>query len=217
MSNVAPEPVDVLIVDDHDIVRLGIRRLLESAGFSVAEADSGESALLSIARQCTPSMVMMDIQMPGMGGLEATRRLLQRYPRLPILILTATSDGPLPRKLLQAGAAGYITKGCSLEEMTEAIRRVRRGEKYIMGEVAHYLALSVVDGDARTPFDQLSHREMQFVVLITQGLPTQDIARTMNVSPKTVSTYRFRVMQKLELRSDAELIKLALDYGVVGH
>ncbi len=214
MSKSLPQPVDVLIVDDHEIVRLGIRRLLEESGFTVAAVDSGESALRALSDSYRPRVVLMDIHMPGMGGLEATQRLLQRYPGLRIIILTATSEGPMPRALLKAGASGYITKGCSITERTEAIRRVRAGEKYISSQVAQYLALSLLDGDSDSPFDALSSRELQFVVLISQGLATAQIAETMCVSPKTVSTYRMRVMQKLSLSGDAELVRLALEHGV---
>lgn len=104
------QPIDVLIVDDHEVVRLGIRRLLEDAGFSVAEADSGETALQLIRRDTKPRVVLMDIQMPGIGGLEATRKVLAHAPDNRIIILTAIADGPLPRALLKAGAHGFLTK-----------------------------------------------------------------------------------------------------------
>lgn len=214
MTSASAQQVDVLIVDDHELVRLGIRRLLEEAGLRVAEAESGEAALQGVGRVWDAHVVLMDIHMPGIGGLEATRRLLARDNDLRIIILTATTGGPLPRALLMAGAAGYLTKGSSLEEMTRAIRKVRAGEKYITAEIAQYLALSLLDGDQRTPLDQLSNRELQFVVLTSQGLGTNAIAETMSVSPKTVSTYRQRVMHKLAVTSEAELIRFALDHGV---
>jgi len=210
------QPFDVLIVDDHDIVRLGIRRLLEEAGYSVAEADSGETALQLTREGLQPRVVLMDIQMPGIGGLEATRRLLAHAPDSRIIVLTAITDGPLPRALLKAGAHGYLTKGCSLEEMNRAIRQVGAGERYISSEIAQSLALSLLDGDGDSPFDQLSTRELQFVVLLSQGLRNNAIARTMNVSTKTVSTYRARASTKLGVTSEAQLIRLALDHGVVG-
>ncbi|MDH3452189.1 MAG: response regulator [Gammaproteobacteria bacterium] len=210
------QPIDVLIVDDHEIVRLGIRRLLEEAGFSVAEADSGETALQLIRDGVRPRVVLMDIQMPGIGGLEATRRLLAQAPEQRIIILTVITDGPLPRALLRAGAHGYITKGCSVDEMTRAIRRVAAGARYISSEVAQSLALSLLDGDGESPFDRLSARELQFVVLLSQGLRNNAIASTMNVSAKTVSTYRARAATKLGVTSEAQIIRLALEHGVVG-
>jgi len=210
------QTVDVLIVDDHEIVRLGIRRLLEQADYSVAEADCGEAALQLTRDGLQPRVVLMDIHMPGIGGLEATRRLLLRQPDSRIIILTVVSDGPLPRALLKAGAHGYLTKGCSLDEMTRAIRRVTAGERHISSEVAQSLALSLLDADGESPFDQLSTRELQFVVLLSQGLRNNAIAATMNVSTKTVSTYRARASTKLGVSSEAQLIRLALEHGVAG-
>jgi two-component system invasion response regulator UvrY len=210
------QPIDVLIVDDHEVVRLGIRRLLEEAGFSVAEADSGETALQLIRRDARARVVLMDIQMPGIGGLEATQRMLAHGPDNRIIILTAIADGPLPRALLKAGAHGYLTKGCSVDEMTHAIRQVAAGERYVSNQVAQSLALSLVDGDGKSPFEQLSRRELQFVVLLSQGLRNSAIAKTMNVSSKTVSTYRARASAKLGVSSEAQMIRLALEHGVVG-
>ncbi|MDH3715566.1 MAG: response regulator [Gammaproteobacteria bacterium] len=210
------QPIDVLIVDDHEVVRLGIRRLLEEAGFSVTEADSGEAALQLIRQDVRTRVVLMDIQMPGMGGLEATRRMLACTPGNRIIILTAIADGPLPRTLLKAGAHGYLTKGCSVDEMTRAIRRVAAGERYVSGQVAQSLALSLVDGEGESPFDLLSRRELQFVMLLSQGLRNSAIAKTMNVSSKTVSTYRARASTKLGVSSEAQMIRLALEHGVVG-
>lgn len=205
---------DVLIVDDHEIVRVGIRRLLEEAGFSVAEAASGEAALALTQREIRPRVVMMDIHMPGIGGLQATRRLLARDPASRVIILTVTTGGPLPRALLRAGAHGYLTKGCSVEEMVHAIRRVAAGERYISSEVAQPLALSLLEGEGGSPFDRLSARELEFSVLLSQGLRNEAIAGTMCVSPKTVSTYRARAFTKLGVASEAELIRLALEHGV---
>ena len=210
------QAIDILIVDDHEIVRLGIRRLLEESGFSVEEAESGEAALQMIRTGLRPRVVMMDIQMPGIGGLEATRRLRALAPEQRIIILTVVSDGPLPRAMLRAGAHGYLTKGCSVDEMTRAIHRVAAGERYVSSEVAQSLALSLLDGEGDSPFDRLSARELQFVVLVSQGLRNSAIANTMNVSVKTVSTYRARASTKLGVDSEAQIIRLALEHGVVG-
>lgn len=207
---------DVLIVDDHEIVRQGIRRLLEEAGFRVTEAGSGESALQMFRGGQQPHVVLMDIQMPGIGGLEATRRLLARWPECRIIILTVVTDGPLPRALLKAGARGYLTKGCSLDEMILAIKRVASGDRYVSGEIAQSLALSLLEGEGGSPFDRLSARELQYVVLLSQGLSNQAIASTMNISGKTVSTYRARAAGKLGVGSEAQMIRLALDHGVAG-
>lgn len=210
------QPIDVLIVDDHEIVRLGIRRLLEEAGFTAAEAASGEAALQMIREGLRARAVLMDIQMPGIGGLEATRRLLALAPEQRIIILTVVSDGPLPRAILRAGAHGYLTKGCSITEMARAIRRVTAGERYVSGEIAQSLALSSLDGGGDSPFDRLSARELQFVLLLSQGLRNHAIANTMNVSAKTVSTYRARASTKLGVDSEAQMIRMALEHGVVG-
>ena len=207
--------VRVLLVDDHDLVRTGIRRLLEdNEGIEVvAEARSGEEAL-SAVQTADPEVVLMDVNMPGMGGLEATRKLLRIKPDLKIIVLSVHVDGLVPRRLLEAGAVGYLTKGCSAEEVVLAVRTVRRGQRYISREVAQNLALNNVTGQGGG-LDALSQRELQVLLMITQGRSIQEISDALFLSPKTVSTYRSRIFKKLAVDSDVELTHLALRYGII--
>lgn len=207
--------ISVLLVDDHELVRTGIRRLLEDApGIKViGEADSGEAAMEAV-RTLQPDVVLMDVTMPGIGGLEATRKLTQTHPGLKVIIVTVHSDDPFPSRLLKAGAAGYLTKGAKAEEMVEAIRRVHEGERYLSLEVAQQLALTMLPG-AESPFDKLSEREMQVMLMLMQGQSMQDISDRLCLSPKTISTYRYRLYEKLGVRNDAELTRLGLRHGML--
>lgn len=208
--------IRVLLVDDHELVRTGIRRLLEDAPDVqvVAEARSGEEALLAV-RQHTPDVVLMDVNMPGIGGLEATRKLQHQAPRLPVIILSMHTDDPFPASLLKAGAAGYVHKGCRMEEILLAIHEVLAGRRYVCPEIAQSLALARVNGAEASPFDALSQREMQVMLMVLQGYKTQDISNKMCLSPKTISTYRHRLYEKLQVNNDAELTKLAVRYGML--
>lgn len=211
--------IKVLLVDDHDLVRTGIRRLLEDRASDrgikvIAEAASGEEAIDKVKAE-KPDVVLMDVNMPGIGGLEATRRMLQVNPGLKLIVLTVHADGPLPRRLLQAGAKGYLTKGCAADEMVAAIEKVHRGERYIAAEIAQYLALAMLPGGQESPFDLLSEREMQILMMITEGQRVQAISKKLCISPKTVSTYKSRLYEKLDVGSDVELIRLALQHGML--
>jgi two-component system invasion response regulator UvrY len=207
--------VRVLLVDDHDLVRTGIRRLLEdNEGIEVVgEARSGEEAL-SAAQSTAPEVVLMDVNMPGMGGLEATRKLLRINPDLKVIVVSVHTDGLVPKRLLEAGAVGYLTKGCSAEEVVLAVRTVKRGQRYISREVAQNLALNTVTGKGNG-LEALSQRELQVLLMITQGRTIQEISDLLFLSPKTVSTYRSRIFKKLGVDSDVELTHLALRHGII--
>jgi len=207
--------INVLLVDDHELVRTGIKRLLNDArGIRVyAEVDSGEAALEAV-RGKRPDVVLMDVSMPGIGGLEATRRLTQNYPDLKVIILTVHTDDPFPGQLLKAGAVGYLSKGCSVDEMVTAIKQVNQGERYISPMVAQTLALSLLPG-SDSPFEKLSQRELQVMLMLMQGQKLTDISDKLCLSPKTVSTYRYRLYDKLGVRSDAELTRLAIRHGML--
>lgn len=207
----------VFIVDDHDLVRLGIRGIIDNVGDIkvVGEADSGEEAM-KLIKTTKPDIVLMDIKMPGMGGLEATRQLLQKPQDYKIIILTTCDQEPYPSRLLQAGAAGYITKDCTAEEMIGAIRKVYAGQRYMAPRVAQQIALKhLSDGGSESPFDILSERELQVLIMITKGAKVADIAKQMGLSTKTVNTYRYRLFAKLKVNSDVELMHLALRYNLV--
>ncbi len=208
--------IKVLVVDDHDLVREGVKRLLKDLkGIKVVgEANTGESAVQT-AREVVPDVVLMDVKMPGIGGLEATRKMLRTNPDVKILVLTALDDEPFPSRMLQAGAAGYLTKGCGPEEMERAIRAVHSGQRYISPEVAQQLALKHVTDPEPTPFDNLSERELQVMLMITSGQKVQEISDKLCLSPKTVNSYRYRLFDKLKVQTDVELTHLAIRHGMV--
>lgn len=208
--------INVLIVDDHDLVRTGVRKILaEIAGIKVVgEAQTGEEAVKQV-RQFNPHVVLMDVKMPGIGGFEATRKLLRMDPDLKILILTTVSNDLYPARLLQIGAAGYITKGSSMDEMVQAIRAVHAGQRYISPEIASQLAFRHVNDKEESPFDSLSERELQVMLMITKGIKVQDIAEKLCLSPKTVNSYRYRIFEKLSVKNDVELTLLAIRHGLI--
>lgn len=208
--------INVLLVDDHELVRTGIRRLLSDvSGINVYdEAKDGESAITAV-RKKRPDVVLMDVSMPGIGGLEATRKLKQIDSDLPVIILTVHTDDPFPTSLLKAGASGYLHKGCTVDEIVTAIKEVHAGRRYICTEIAQNLALSLLPGSDGSPFDSLSQREMQVMFMLVQGNKVQDISEKLCLSPKTISTYRSRLFEKLSVRNDAELTRLVMRYGML--
>lgn len=209
--------IKLLLVDDHQLFRSGMRSILETdADIEIAgEVDSGEQAV-TFVKEASLDLVLMDINMPGIGGIEATRRISQLGLGTRVIAVTALSDSPFPNQLLDAGAHGFVTKGCPAEELFEAIHTVAQGDHYISQEVAQKLALSgFVDQKKSSPLAQLSAREMQIMLMITQGQSTQEICNTLFLSPKTISTYRSRLNEKLEVNNDVELTHLAIRYGLM--
>lgn len=207
--------IRVLVVDDHDLVRTGITRMLADIdGLQVVgEADSGESAL-KLARELKPDVVLMDVKMPGVGGLEATRKLLRSHPDIKVVAVTVCEEDPFPTRLLQAGAAGYLTKGAGLDEMVQAIRLAFAGQRYISPQIAQQLALKSFQPQG-SPFDALSEREIQIALMIVGCQKVQIISDKLCLSPKTVNTYRYRIFEKLSVTSDVELTLLAVRHGMV--
>lgn len=207
--------IAVLLVDDHAIVRSGIKAILAKAeGVKVvAEAETGEAAI-DIVRRSPPDVVLMDVNMPGIGGMEATRRIVRMNPKVKVIILTVHNEDPFPTRLFKAGATGYLTKSCTVEEMVAAIRQVHAGGHYVSNAIAQSVALSMLPGH-ESPLDRLSQREMQVFMMLMRGDRPQDISNTLHLSPKTVSTYRTRLFSKLGVKSDAELTRLAMRYGLL--
>ena len=209
--------IQVLVVDDHDLVRTGIRRLLEDAKDIrvVGEAESGEIAVQQ-AKTLKPNVVLMDLRMPGIGGLEATRKLQRVDPSIRVIAVTALEEDPFPSRLIEAGASGYITKGADCKEMIKAIRLVHSGQHYISAEIAQKMALKPFQPQgSSSPFDVLSEREMQIALMIVNCIKVQEISDKLCLSPKTVNSYRYRLFEKLKINSDVELTLLAVRHGML--
>lgn len=211
--------INILIVDDHALVRMGIRRLLEQLPDMnvIAEAENGETAL-SLVRAHQPDVVLLDIKMPGIDGWEVTRRLKKTHPNTKVIAVTAANpDFMFPGRLIQLGAMGYLTKESDADEMAMAIRRVHQGEKYLSAEIAQQIAISSLQAVQETPFDLLSEREMQVMLMITRGMSVPEISETLFLSTKTVNGYRYRMFHKLGIKNDVELTFLAMKHRVIEH
>lgn len=208
--------IKVLIVDDHALVRMGIRRLLEDLPDMdvVAEAESGEEALV-LVKTHKPDVVLLDMKMPGIDGWEVTRRLKKSNPQIKVIAVTAMCAEPLPSRVLQLGAMGYLTKESGAEEMASAIRKVAKGEKYLSAEIAQKMAINSLEAMQGSPFDALSEREMQVMFMITSGMDVHDIADRLFLSPKTINGYRYRMFEKLAIKNDVELTYLAMKHRVI--
>jgi len=206
----------ILLVDDHDLVRTGLKRLL--ADFSdldvIGEAESGEDAY-RLCRELKPDLVLMDLKMPGIGGLEATRKITSHCPDIKVIAVSAIEDELHASRLLQAGAAGYVVKGAPFEDMIKAIRKVMAGQRYLSGVVAEQLALRQFDASESSPFERLSERELQIAMMVVNCHKVQEISERLNLSPKTVNSYRYRMFEKLGIESDVELTHLAIRHGIV--
>ena len=207
--------ITVLVVDDHELVRTGICRMLEDHADVevIGQAESGEEAI-AIVRQQHPQVVLLDVNMPGIGGVETTRRLLQTAPETKVIAVSGLAEEPYPSLLLKAGAKGYITKGAPIAEMVRAINKVMQGGKYFSADIAEQLASSYLS-DTQSPFDSLSEREMQVAMMVVNCISAQEIADKLFVSVKTVNTYRYRIFEKLGIDSDVKLTHLAIRYGLI--
>lgn len=208
--------INVMLVDDHGLVRTGIKRLLKDvSGIEVvAEAENGEQAIRQVRKE-KPDVILMDISMPGIGGLEATRKISQVVPGVKIIAVTIHDDDPFPARLLEAGASGYLTKGCDVQEIVSAIRSVHLGKQYITPEIAHKLALSFVNEREKSPLERLTPRETQVMLMVVRGETNKAISEKLCLSPKTTSTYRYRLFEKLGVENDVELTRFAIRHGLI--
>ena len=208
--------IRVLVVDDHELVRSGISRLLDDTGMIdvVGQAGSGEEAV-RMAKEIEPDIILMDIHMPGIGGMAATRKILHNQPDAQVIAVTVSDDNPYASRLLKMGASGYITKGADADEMLRAIIKVKSGQKYISPEIAQRMALRPFESEAESPFEVLSERELQNALMIVNCQKVQQIGEALFLSPKTVNSYRYRIFEKLNISSDVELTHMALRYGLV--
>ncbi|MEZ5540784.1 MAG: UvrY/SirA/GacA family response regulator transcription factor [Pseudomonadota bacterium] len=208
--------INVMLVDDHGLVRNGIKRILDDVdGIAVvAEAENGEQAIKQVRKQ-RPDVILMDISMPGIGGLEATRKIARSLPGIKIIVVSIHDDDPFPARLLEAGAVGYLTKGCDVREIINAIRSVHVGKQYITPAVAQKLALSFLNNGEKSPIDRLTQRETQVMLMIVRGSTNKEISEKLCLSPKTTSTYRYRLYDKLGVYSEVDLTRFAIRYGLI--
>ncbi|AMQ87562.1 MULTISPECIES: UvrY/SirA/GacA family response regulator transcription factor [Marinobacter] len=213
--------IRVLVVDDHELVRSGITRMLADNPDieAIGQASSGEDAI-EFVRKDRPDIVLMDIRMPGIGGLEATRRILRIDDSIRVIVVTACADDPYPARVMQSGATAYITKGADIQEMVRAIRKAHSGQRYISPEIAQKMALKTLGGDREedgelSRFERLSEREMQIAMMVVDCQKVQDISDKLCLSPKTVNSYRYRIFEKLEISSDVELALMAVRLGLL--
>ena len=208
--------IRILVVDDHQLVRVGTSRLLaDIEGLQIiGQAESGEQAI-DMVKDLKPDVVLMDIQMPGIGGLEATRRCLRVDPELKVIAVTVHEDEPYPSKLLGVGAVGYLTKNADVDEMVRSIKKVMSGQRYISSEVAQHLALRPFSKDAVSPFEVLTSREMQITLMVIKGYGAPDISRKLSLSSKTVNSYRYRIFEKMGTKNDVSLTRLAIKHGII--
>jgi len=208
--------IRVLLADDHAVVRTGFRLLLQSQGplYAVTEAESGEDALRRYA-ELVPDVVIMDIAMPGMGGLEALKRIRARDPRARVLALSAYDDRMHARRVLREGALGFLSKRSAPETLKEALTTVAASKRYIDAAVAQKLALEELDGGAKSPIERLSEREFDVFLRLARGATVQRIAEELKLSASTVGTHLYNVKQKLGVTNQSELTLIAIRHGLI--
>jgi DNA-binding NarL/FixJ family response regulator len=207
--------IRVFIVDDHALVRTGMRMILSAENDIevVGDAESGEQAL-PLIRKLQPDVVLCDLHLPGVSGLEVTERVVKGGHESRVIIVSVLEDGPLPKRLIEAGASGYVGKGGDAHELLRAIREVACGRRYLASTVAQNLALSEIDGGG-SPFDGLTPRELETALLLVQGMRQQEIAQRLSLSPKTVNTHKSRLFEKLGVQDNIALSRLAGQHGLL--
>ena len=206
--------IRVFLVDDHDMVRFGFRSFLSNQTDIdvVGDAANAEDALLQLKRQPVDVLVC-DLHLPGMSGLEVTERLVRSESPTRVIVVSAQLDGPLPKRVMDAGAAGYLSKHCGPDELVRAVRDVSRGKRYLAAEIAQQWALN--GGGAGSPFDGLTAREMEVALLLIKGARSVEIAKRLNLSEKTVSTHKTRLLEKLNVKDVVSIAHLARLHGVI--
>ena len=207
--------LNVLLVDDHSVVRMGFKMLIDSEKDMqvIAEAETGEDGIIKF-QEVKPDVIVMDITMPGIGGLEAIERIIAKDKNAKILVLSAHEDSVHPKRVLSAGAIGYLTKRSAAEELINAIRTVGSGKKYIESSVAQQLAITQLSGE-NDPTEVLSDREFEVFISLAKGKSTNEIADTMCLSPRTVGTHLYNIKQKLNANNSAEIALIAIRCGLL--
>lgn len=208
--------IEVLIVDDHALIREGVKKTLSGEpDMAVVGTADNVAELFKQLEQRLVTVVLLDITMPGESGLDALKELRQKYPRVPVLILTFHPEHRFAVRALKAGASGYITKESATEELVQAIRKVATGGRYVSAALAEQLADELADGSGTSLHDTLSDREFQVMCLFAAGKNSREIAEQLSVSVNTVNTYRMRVLQKMKMQSDVELARYAVEHGLI--
>ncbi|HEX5960200.1 MAG TPA: response regulator transcription factor [Rhodanobacteraceae bacterium] len=207
--------IRIVLVDDHELVRSGFCLILSGQPDIevVGEASNAEDGLRLI-RAVTPDVALVDVHMPGMSGIELTERVQRAGVQTHIVILTVVQDAQFPRRLLQSGALGYLTKGCASDELLQAVRTVAQGRRYLDATIAREMALSAVDGEA-SPLESLSSREMEVALMLARGLAVSEVAKRLHLSAKTVSTYKQRVFEKLGVQHTIALAHMLSAHGLL--
>lgn len=208
--------IKVLIVDDHEMVRTGIVKILKTDPqiTVVGETDSGEIAITQFAAY-NPDIVLMDFKMPGIGGLEATRRILQRFPNARILVLTSEENDIFVSRFLELGVSGYLTKSANQAELLEAIHSVFSGKQHVAASILTRIAYKGAQKNEASPFECLSQREMQVALMVLRGGDAKTIAGQQSLSPKTINSYRYDIFEKLGVKNDVQLTLLAVKHGLI--
>ncbi len=208
--------INVIVVDYQRLVRIGVAGVLKKSNRIevIAEANNGEEAV-ELCRSMHPNVVLMDIAMPGIGGLEATRRINRLERGIKVIIVTSLIRDPFPLQALKAGANGYLSKKSAEDELEIAVRKVFVGKRYLSTDVAQLLAFRSMDSDAICPFEKLSNREMQIALMVVNCQKVPAISKQLHLSPKTVNSYRYRIFEKLSVSGDVELTLLAVEHNLI--
>ena len=206
--------IRVFLLDDHALVRTGMRLMLsvEVDIEVVGEADTGEIALPMI-RRLKPDVVLCDLHLPGISGLEVTERIVKGGYDSKVVVVSVLEDGPMPKRLIEAGASGYVGKAGDAVELLRAVRDVARGKRYLANGIAQHLALAGIGGES-SPFDALSPRELEVAMLLVQGMRQEEIAKRLSLSAKTVNTHKSRLFEKLDIQDSIALARLSSQYGL---
>jgi DNA-binding NarL/FixJ family response regulator len=208
--------IRVVLIDDHELVRTGFRMILAAQpGMEiVGEAADGELGL-ALIRAEKPDVALVDVHMPRLSGIELTDRVRKHKLATRVVILTVASEAPFPRRLIEAGATGYLTKGCAADELVRAVRQVADGRRYLSPDIAELLALGTLDGRPDSPFESLSARELDVAMMLARGQDMQLIAKKLKLSAKTVATYKYRLFDKLGVDNPVALAHLAHTHGLI--
>ncbi|MBP9217583.1 MAG: response regulator transcription factor [Sterolibacterium sp.] len=208
--------IRVLIADDHAIVRQGLRQILSETDDLLVAGEAADGVVaVHLAREQSWDVVLLDVSMPNRNGIDTLKMLKKEFPRLPVLILSMHPEEQYAVRALKSGASGYVTKQSAPEQLVTAIRQVATGHKYVSPSLAMKLADVISDDHNRLPHESLSNREYQILCLIASGRPLTQIAEEISISVKTVSEYRKRVLEKMKLENNAELIHYGLKHGLV--